>query len=392
MGLAKPAAHVARVATVVVAISCAQVVAQPVGRFATTMASLRSSALFFHGKQVAVLGSISESRDLPRLEPEGGAAAPDAAGSAAKTPIFVFFLQRPTRSSGEVRGEFWDLGRLSEGDSRFANYDFKPLLEATTQGRWPGRDQVFVLLGASVIENKLPDTPTLRAIVLAPERYEGKSVTISGRFRGRNLYGDLATPLPNASKWDFVMQTADAALWVSNLRPKGKGFELDPGARLDTGRWVQVGGIVRRDGGRAWIEGREIDQVAPPDETTAEVVVPLTPAEPPPVVVFTTPVPDEPDVDTTALVRIQFSRDMDGRSFKGRVRITYVGPAQPGAEGPPAPPFAPTYNVGNRGLEIKFTKPLERFQRVKVELLEGITAITGDPLKPWSMTFATGGK
>jgi hypothetical protein len=250
---------------------------------------------------------------------------------------------------------------------------------------------VFVLLGASLIETKLPDAPTLRAIVLAPDRYEGKSVTISGRFRGRNLYGDLATPLSNSSKWDFVMQSADAAVWISNLRPKGKGFELDPGARLDTGRWVQVAGIVRRDGGRPWIEGREIEQVSAPEETTAEVVVPLTAPEPPPTIVFTTPVPDEPDVEVATPVRIQFSRDMDGRTFKGRVRITYLPNAQAGAELPP-PTYTPTYNVGNRGLEIKFAKPLERFQKVSVELLEGITTIMGDPLKPWSMTFTTGGR
>jgi hypothetical protein len=373
---------VLRLAAVGLALSAAQAAAQPPTRFVTTAASLRASPVFFHGKQVVLLGSVSESRDLARLEPEGSA------------PIFLFFRDRPSRSDGEVRGEFWDLGRLSEGDSRFSNYDFKPLLEATTQGRWPGRDQVFVLLGASVTETKLPDTPTLRAIVLAPERYEGKSVTVSGRFRGRNLYADLATPLPGASKWDFVMQSADAAIWVGNLRPKGKGFELDPGARLDTGRWVQVTGIVRRDGGRAWLEGREIDQVSPPDEATTEVVVPLTPPEPPPTVVFTTPVPDEPEVEVSTLVRLQFSRDMDNRSFKDRVRITYVAP-QPSAQPPaavPDPTYAVAYNVGNRGLEIKFAKPLEPFRTVKVELLEGITAITGDPLKPWSMTFVTGGR
>jgi Big-like domain-containing protein len=391
MGLAKPAPHVVRLAVVVIAVSCAQLFAQPASRFATTMTSLRTSPVFFHGKQVAVLGSVNETREGARLEPESGAAPGDAASAGTKAPIFVFFRERPSRSSGEVRGEFWDLGRLTEGDTRFSNYDFKPLLEATTQGRWPSRDQVFVLLGASMIETKLPDAPTLRAIVLAPDRYEGKSVTISGRFRGRNLYGDLATPLSNSSKWDFVMQSADAAVWISNLRPKGKGFELDPGARLDTGRWVQVAGIVRRDGGRPWIEGREIEQVSAPEETTAEVVVPLTAPEPPPTIVFTTPVPDEPDVDVATPVRIQFSRDMDGRTFKGRVRITYLPSAQAGAELTP-PTYTPTYNVGNRGLEIKFAKPLERFQKVSVELLEGITTIMGDPLKPWSMTFTTGGR
>lgn len=381
MALGTRAVHVARVATLIIAVSCAHVLAQPATRFVTTASSLRASPVFFHGKQIVVLGGISESaRDLVKLEPEAGA------------PIFLFFRDRPSRSTGEVRGEFWDLGRLTEGDSRFSSYDFKPVLEATTQGRWPGRDQVFVLLGVTVTESTLPDTPTLRSIVLAPERYEGKSVTISGRFRGRNLYADIATPLPGASKYDFVMQSADAAIWVGNLRPRGRGFELDPGARIDTRRWVEVTGIVRRDGGRAWIEGREIAQVSAPEETTAEVVVPLTPPEPPPTVVFTTPVPDEPDVEVRVLVRVQFSRDMDSRSFNNRVRITYMPPAQPGAQALPPPIYTSAYNIGTRGLEVKFAKPLEPFQTVKVELLEGISAITGDPLKPWSMVFMTGGR
>ena len=62
---------------------------------------------------------------------------------------------------------------------------------------------------------------------------------------------------------------------------------------------------------------------------------------------------------------------MDARSFKDRIRVTYQPPPQ-AATPPPAPPtFAFNYNVGTRGIELKFTKPLERFQTVKVELLDG---------------------
>jgi hypothetical protein len=289
-----------------------------------------------------------------------------------------------------VRGEFWDLGRLTEGDTRFASYDFRPLLEAVNQGRWPGRDQVFVLLGASLLEPVLPDTPTLRTIALAPERYENRSVSVSGRFRGRNLYADVAAPLPTPTKWDFVVQSADAAMWISGLRPRGKGFELDPNARVDTGRWVQVAGTVRREGSRAWIEAREIELSAPPEATAVEIATPAAAKEPPPTVVFSTPVPDETDVDATVIIRIQFSRDMDSRSFKDRIRVSYQGPVPPGAPTPEPPTWAFNYVVGNRGIELKFAKPFERFQTVKVELQDGIKAIDGEPLAPWTLTFSTG--
>jgi hypothetical protein len=42
-------------------------------------------------------------------------------------------------------------------------------------------------------------------------------------------------------------------------------------------------------------------------------------------------------------------------------------------------------------LEIKFTKPLERFRTLKVDLLEGILGTDGQALKPWTLTFSLGG-
>jgi hypothetical protein len=363
--------------------------AQPPPRVATTAAAVRASPVFFHGKQVAMVGSIVESRGQYRLEGAGTTAPKsDAPPDLATRPIYVFWRDRPTRTDGEVRGEIWDLGRLTESDSRFSSVDFRPLLEQLTQGRWPGRDQLFVLLNASLVEAILPDAASLRSIVLAPERYENRSATVSGRFRGRNLLGDIANPIPTPGKWDFVLQLADAAIWVTGIRPRGSGFELDPSARVDTGRFVQVDGTVRRDGSRVWIEGREIALARPPKEAV-EVVLPPTPVDPPPAVIFSTPVPNETDVETTVFLRVQFSRDMDARSFKDRVRVSY--PAAPGAAPPPSPPpFAFNYNVGTRGIELKFARPLERFQAVTVELLEGITAIGGDPLAPWTLSFTTG--
>jgi hypothetical protein len=364
--------------------------AQPPSRYATTAAALRASPVFYHGKQVALVGVIEQVRDLYRLDPTAGPnfPAPDAGGRA----IYVYWREQPQRTDGEVRGEFWDLGRLSDGDPRFNAYDFKPLLETVNQGRWPGRDQIFVLLGATVVEAIYPDTPTLRALALAPNRYDNRSVKVSGRFRGRNLHADLASPIPSPTKYDFILQSVDASIWVSGLRPRGRGFELDPSARVDTGRWLQVTGTMRRDGSHTWIEAREIEQTTAPEETTVEVELPPTPKEPPPTVVFSAPVAADIEVDLRTIVRVQFSRDMDARSFKDRIRITYVPTLVNGKPVPPPPPpvWAFAYNVGNRGIELKFAKPLERLQTVRVELLEGIVAIDGEPLKPWSITFSTG--
>jgi hypothetical protein len=383
--------HSVWMAVAILVLGFTPVPAQTPSRLATTLAALRASPVFFHGKQVAALGSVIEQRGFYRLEAEAPAPGAEPSMGGGRN-VFVYWREQPPRTTGEIRGEFWDLGRLTESDPRFSSYDFKPMLEAVADGRWPGRDQTLVILNATMVEGILPDTPTLRSIVLSPDKYENRSARISGRFRGRNLHADVAGPVPTPTKWDFVLQSADAALWISGLRPRGKGFELDPSARVDTGRWVEVAGTVRRDGSRVWLEAREIELSAAPDETTTvEIAAPATPAEPPPTVVFSAPVPDEVDVDTGVVVRIQFSRDMDARSFKDRLRVSYVAPASPGQTAAQTPPpiFAFAYNVGSRGIELKFAKPLERFQTVRVEILDGVKAIDGQPLPPWALTFST---
>jgi Bacterial Ig-like domain len=348
--------------------------AQPPGRIATTPDALTATPLFFHGKQVVIHAKVTSTANTTRVD-------------GTSKPIFVDWRDRATRGGGEIRGDFWDLGRLQDGDSRVSGVDFQPILEAATQGRWPARDQVFVITRATLVDAEIPATATIRAIALAPERFENRGVTIVGRFKGRNLYGDLPQA-PGKSKWDFVLQSADAAVWVSGVRPRGRDFDLDPAARVDSGRWLEVTGTVRREGTQVWIEGASVRQTTAQPDAPAAVVVQLPP-EPPPRVIFTAPVDDDTDVERGTSVRLQFSRPMDGKSFPNRIRVSYAAPSQGVA--PQVPAFGATYDPSNRSLEIKFKQPLERFQRVKVELLEGITAVDGQGLAPWTLTFMTGG-
>ena len=359
------------------AFLCVAPAAQGPGRVATTVESLVASPVFFHGKRVAVRGSVTLNGNLTQL-------------AGTTKPVFIYWREQPARTEGEIRGEFWDLGRMEDGDPRFTAYDFAPITAAVSNGRWPGRDRVFVILGATLIEGTPPTDPSLRSIALAPAQFENRGVTLVGRFRGRNLYGDLPTAL-NKGKWDFVLQSADAAIWVTGIRPKGKDFELDPGARADTGKWVEVKGTIRRDGDVVWLEAQTMNVTAAPAETPIEISIPVTPTEPPPTVIFSAPIADDTDVPRSAPVRLQFSRDMDGRSFRDHVRVRYTGPTPPGTT-PPAPPaFVVRYDEGNRSLEIRFAQPLERFQTVSIDLLEGIAATGGFALRPWTLTFSTGG-
>jgi hypothetical protein len=348
--------------------------AQTPTRIATTAEALTANPLFFHGKQVVFHAQVTSTADTTRVD-------------GVVKPLFVVWRDRDTRSGGEIRGEFWDIGRLQPDDTRVSGVDFQPILEAANQGRWPGRDQIFVVTRATQLEAEIPSTPTVRAIALAPDRFENKTVTLVGRFKGRNLYGDLPQA-PGRSKWDFVLQSADAAVWVTGVRPRGSGFDLDPQARVDTGRWLEVTGTVKREGTQVWIEGTSVKQGTAQEEAPVEVQVKLPP-EPPPRVIFSAPVQDDTEVETTTTVRLQFSRPMEAKSFQGRIRVSYAPPSQ--GQAPPPPAVSGAYDPGNRSVVIKFKTPLERFHMVVVELLEGITAVDGQPLPPWKLTFLTGG-
>lgn len=344
-------------------------------RIATTADTLLASAVFFHGRNVVLKQRLLVEGDLTRL-------------ADAPKPIYVFWRDRPSGDAGEVRGEFWDLGRLEARDSRFTAYDFTRLLETVNRGEWPARDQIYVLLAASLAPWQPPRAPTARAIALSPDDYVEREVKVIGRFKGRNLYGDLPIAL-GKGKWDFVLQSADGALWVTGVRPRGKGFDLDPSKRVDTGRWVEVTGVVARQGVTTYIDARQIALAAEPDEEPVEVKLPPPPPPPPPTVIFSAPVQDDTAVDRSAPVRIQFSRDLDPRSVRGRVKVSYVPPAG-GAPPGAVPDFDVTYNDVARAIEIRFARPLEGFQQIRVDLLDGITAIDGQPLKPWTLTYATG--
>lgn len=362
-------------AVILLAAVCTAAAQTP--RIATTADALIASALFFHGRSVVLHQKLVAEGDVTRL-------------ALASKPVYVLWKDRggTDGDEGEIRGEFWDLGRLEPGDGRLAGHDFTRLVEAANGGRWPGRDEMFVIVGASFADAPPPRAPTVRAIALTPERYLDQEVRVIGRFKGRNLYGDLPLALAKG-KWDFVIQSADGALWVTGVRPRGKGLDLDPGKRVDTGHWVEVTGVVRREGVMTYIEASAIAPAAEPDAAAVEVTLPQAPPAPPPEIIFSAPIADDIDVDRSAPVRIQFSVDMDPRSIKDRVRVTYV-PREGGPTPPPPPALAAVYNDAVHAVEIRFEAPLERFQEVKVELLEGIVALDGQPLKPWSLTFTTG--
>jgi len=55
----------------------------------------------------------------------------------------------------------------------------------------------------------LPAEPSIRALALAPDRYVGKGVTVTGRFRGANLFARPFDPARLMSTGSERLLTAD---------------------------------------------------------------------------------------------------------------------------------------------------------------------------------------
>lgn len=358
--------------------------AQPALRRATNIAALAAYPGFYHLRPIVIIGRVAtESNGEIHVSDAGGSIRVLAEGSAFD-------------GLDEVRGEFWDLGRMKPDEARLAGYDVQATFHIDPDGAWPRPGEITAIIASAVSPASAPLAPSIRAIVLNPSRYLEQRVTVTGQYSGRNLTGDLPDA-PAKSRYDFVLRAADAAIWVSGIRPKTKDFDFALDSRLDTGKWVQVSGTVQRGRGLQWIEADagSLALAKPPAESAAEEreAIIRVPAAPPPEVLFSTPAEDESDVAQSSHVRIQFSRDLDPATLKGRIRVAYLD-SQSAERGEPATPnaeFTMRYNAPSRVIELRFTHPLERFRTVKVELLEGIVGTDQQRLKPWTLTFGVGG-
>ena len=361
-------------------------VAQTTTRRATNIGALLAYPAFYTGRPILIVGKVAVDKDQIRVSNDEGSIRLISKGNAPD-------------GLDEIRGEFWDVGRMKPDDPRLTP-DLRATFHLDPDGAWPKSGEVTAIIATSVASTELAQNPTIRSIVLDPDRFLDQKVTITGQFTGRNLMGDLPDA-PARSRYDFVLRSTDAAIWVANMRPRlkdtnGKDVELGLDARIDTGRWLEVSGTVQQGRGLLWVDAAagSLKFAKPPTETPVatedQVRVALGP---PPEAIFSAPTSEETDVATNTTVRVQFSRDLDPQTLRGHVKATYVAAESAQRGEPDTPPIAMTtsYNAPGRVLEIKFTQPLERFRTVKIDLSEEIKGTDGQALKPFVLTFITGG-
>ena len=371
-----------RTSLLILAIAAA-VSAQPVARHATNLAAVLAYPGYYHGRPILLIGTVEVANGQLQVSDEAGA-------------MRLLVTGRAPDGLDEIRGELWDLGRMKPDDPRLNSYDLRATFQLDPDSPWPRQGEVMAIVATAIAPATMPAMPSIRSIVLNPSRYLDAETTITGQFSGRNLFGDLPDA-PAKSRYDFVLRAADGAIWVTNMRPKlkdanGKDIELRLDARLDTGRWLSVRGTVRQGRGLLWIdaEAGSLALAEPTKDTVAAEEAIQVPAGPPPDVIFSVPTQEEADVLQATNVRIQFSRDLDQSTLKGRIRVAYSG-AETAGRGAPVIGFTHQYSAASSVLELRFAEPLERFRTVKVELLDGIAGTDGQALKPWTLTFSVGG-
>jgi hypothetical protein len=346
---------------------------QPATRRLTTIDSLKQYPGFYHLQSILLRGEIDDA--TPRLQLK-----------ADEQTIRVLLDEGVATKRGtvEVRGTLIDVGRLEPGDPRVGSF-----AEGREADRWPRPgEELFIRTNGITEVPPSATTASIRAIALEPWKFETQKVTVIGNFRGRNLFGDLPGA-PGKSRYDFVLRGVEGAVWVTNLRPRGSGFELDVNRRVDTDKWIEVTGSIVRERGLVSIEATRLTMAKAPavTEAPAESAAPPVPLDPVQVV-FSSPTDGETDVPTAGSIRIQFSRGLNEKTLTGQLRVSYVG-------GPAAAPdgglqFAATYDGANRALVLKMAQPFVAFRTVKIEILDGMKGFDGAPVAPWSLTFSVG--
>jgi len=216
----------------------------------------------------------------------------------------------------------------------------------------------------------------LEELVSRPDRFDGRVVRVVGKFRGKNLYGDLPTRSRLDSD-DWVIKNDVWAVWVTGHKPKGDGWALDASLRRDTNKWIAVTGRVESRRGIAYVKAMKLELVPEPASAVEPKAAPTPPPPPkvPPVVVFSLPLDRDPEVAPNSVVWVQFSKDMDEKSFEGRVVLRYRGGLRPGER--PLAVARLGYDGGRRALSVDPGEQLRAGREVELLLLPGIVDLEG---------------
>lgn len=226
---------------------------------------------------------------------------------------------------------------------------------------------------------------TLDQLIADPEPWLSQRVEVIGKFRGNNLFGDLSIKDKKTPR-DFVIKTADDAIWVTGMRPAGSGFRFDPTRRRDTGKWLRVYGRPWTSDGMVYLRAERLELADRPDDDSLEPVdirvaekeareADVSPLR----VVFSLPLDGEREIPLDSEFRVQFSNRMAAESFHAAVDLLYGD--EPYVDNP-FPDLEVTYDDGSRSLLVIPNGFLEPEREVHLILYQEIEDEHGQHLEP----------
>src|SRR5207247_717523 len=115
----------------------AAVSAQTMTRRATNLAALHAYPGFYHGRPIVVVGKVA-------LEQNGQLRVSDDTVS-----VHLVFKGNSPDGLDEVRGEFWDIGRMKPDDLRLSTYDLRTVFNVDPDAAWPRPGEVTAIVATA---------------------------------------------------------------------------------------------------------------------------------------------------------------------------------------------------------------------------------------------------
>ena len=98
---------------------------------------------------------------------------------------------------------------------------------------------------------------SLEGLVRYPNGADRRLVTVSGTFRGANLFEDLPAE-SRRDPSDWVLKDGPFSVWVTGKAPRGEGWALDPRMRSDC-RWrLEVKGTAETVGDYVYLRAKNV--------------------------------------------------------------------------------------------------------------------------------------
>src|SRR5262249_548929 len=148
-------------------------------RRAANLAALLAYPGYYHGRPILIVGKVTVEKDEFRVHDE------------ADHSMHLLYKGTPPDGFDEIRGEFWDIGRMKPDDVRVNGYGVRNPFKFDRDGPWPRPGEITAIVATSVASTAAAPPPSIRTLVLQPSRFIDQKVAITGQFSGRNLLGDL---------------------------------------------------------------------------------------------------------------------------------------------------------------------------------------------------------